>query len=106
MFYCFKAFLYHSPFSKRNETLPVYWTTENSSRTQCTSAQIFIRPFVLVENGNLYTEQKQMTQNQQIKQNNRGPDKSSSGSHKMDRKCATQVTKVNCVGLFISSTYI
>lgn len=57
MFYCFKDFLYHSPFSKRNETLPVYWTTENSSRTQCTSAQIFIRTFVLVENGNLYTEQ-------------------------------------------------
>lgn len=46
-----------------------------------------------------------MTQNQQIKQNNRGPDKSSSGSHKMDRKRTTQVMEVNCVGLFNSSTY-
>lgn len=56
-FYCFKAFSYHSPFSMRNETLPVYWTIENSCSTKCTSAQIFIKPFVLAENGNLYTEQ-------------------------------------------------
>lgn len=105
MFYRFKAFSNHSLFNMRNETLPVYWTTENSCSTQCTSAQIFIRPFVLAENVNLYRA-KQMTQNQQIKENNKRTDKFSSVTHKIDRKCATQFMKVNCVGLFNSSTCI
>lgn len=49
-----------------------------------------------------------MTQNQPIKQNNRGPDKSFSGTHKMKKKkkSATKDMEVNCVGLFNSSTYI
>ncbi len=41
-----------------------------------------------------------MTQNQQIKENTERTDKFSSITHKIDRKCATQFMKVNCVGLF------
>lgn len=70
----------------RKETLTVYWAKENLSRTQFTSFHynllILIRPFVLVENRNLYREQNKwlrIGQSKKTRNADKESDKFSSG---------------------------